>query len=81
VTARDASEQRLAEAMRARARGAGLPGSPGERRTVAAPGAAPRPAPRRLGWALLIALLAGTMLGVALALTTLLAPGMLPTLG
>lgn len=65
-------EQRLEEALRARASGAG-----GGRRpsvsypVVAAPGV-------RTGTALLLALLCGAVLGVLLALLSLLAPGVLP---
>jgi hypothetical protein len=75
VTTSDESERRVAEALRARATGAGRPGTT-------------RPATRtvpRVGMgaatALLIALLGGAVLGTALALLSLLVPGLLPPLG
>jgi hypothetical protein len=75
VTATDESERRLAEALQARATGAGGRGTT-------------RPARRIRGrsgtsaaTALLLALLAGAVLGTALALVSLLAPGVLPPLG
>jgi hypothetical protein len=75
VTATDESERRLAEALQARATGAGGRGST-------------RPAPRIPGrggtstaTALLLALLGGAVLGTVLALVSLLAPGVLPPLG
>ncbi|WP_219415168.1 hypothetical protein [Pseudonocardia nigra] len=79
MTTSDESERRVAEALQARASGAGRPG-------VARPQAPPAlPAQRESGMsarmALLIALLAGAVLGVALALLSLLAPGLLPPLG
>ena len=60
-------EQRLAEALRAQASGAGTTGRPGQ----------PQPGRRSAGVVpvLLLALLGGAVLGVALALVTLLAPG------
>jgi hypothetical protein len=74
VTATDESERRLAEALQARATEAGR--------------GATRPAPRAsvhsgtsTGTALLLALLGGAVLGTALALVSLLAPGVLPPLG
>ena len=78
VTTDDESERRLAEALRARATGAGRPN--GSR-------AVPRPA--RARWvldedtrtALLIALLGGVVLGTVLALLSLMVPGFLPALG
>jgi hypothetical protein len=75
VTATDESERRLAEALQARARGTGGRGT-------TRPG---RPVPLRSGTststALLLALLGGTALGAALALLSLLAPGVLLPLG
>jgi hypothetical protein len=75
VTATDESERRLAEALQARATGAGGRGTT-------------RPAPRTAGrsgtstaTALVLALLGGAALGTALALLSLLAPGLLPPLG
>jgi hypothetical protein len=75
VTATDESERRLAEALQARATGAGGLGPT-------------RPAPRvpgraraSTGTALLLALLGGAALGTVLALVSLLAPGVLPPLG
>jgi hypothetical protein len=73
VTATDESERRLAEALQARATGAGGRGTT-------------RPAPRIAGrsgtsTALILALLGGAALGTALALLSLLAPGLLPPLG
>jgi hypothetical protein len=77
VTATDESERRLAEALQARATGAG-------RGTTGATGP-PRRAAVRSGTstrtALLLALLGGAVLGTALALLSLLAPGVLPPLG
>jgi hypothetical protein len=72
MTASDESERRVAEALRARATGAGRPG------------AAPlrgEPAGMPARTALILALLAGVVLGVLLALLSLLAPGLLPPLG
>jgi hypothetical protein len=71
----DESEQRVAEALRARASGGGRPGVP---RPVAQPVGRGGTGTRT---ALLIALLAGAVLGTALALLSLLAPGLLPPLG
>jgi hypothetical protein len=75
VTATDESERRLAEALQARATGAGGRGST-------------RPGPRIAGrsgtstrTAMLLALLGGAGLGTILALVSLLAPGVLPPLG
>lgn len=67
----DDSERRLAEALRAQARGGGRPVSP------------PRGEPARMSvrTALMLALLGGAVLGMALALLSLLAPGLLPALG
>jgi hypothetical protein len=77
VTATDESERRLAEALQARATGAGQ-GATGST-------APPRRAAVRSGTstrtALLLALLGGAVLGTALALLSLLAPGVLPPLG
>jgi hypothetical protein len=74
VTASDESEQRLAEALRARATGAGRGAAPPARRVAARSGTSTRTA-------LLIALLGGAVLGMTLALISLLAPGVLPPLG
>ncbi len=67
----DDSERRLAEALRAQARGGGRPVTPprGERDRMS------------VRTALLLALLGGAVLGMALALLSLLAPGLLPALG
>ncbi len=67
----DDSERRLAEALRAQARGGGRPATP------------PRWQPDRMSvrTALVVALLGGAVLGMALALLSLLAPGLLPALG
>jgi hypothetical protein len=77
VTATDESERRLAEALQARATGAG--------RGTTGPTGPPRRAAVRSGTstrtALLLALLGGAVLGTALALLSLLAPGVLPPLG
>ena len=64
-------EQRLAEALRARATGAGQPSRVGHRADAA-------PAGVGLPTALVIALLAGVLLGTVLALVSLLLPGVLP---
>ncbi|MCF7552106.1 MULTISPECIES: hypothetical protein [Pseudonocardia] len=68
-------EDRVAEALRAQARvsATGLPPRPhGD----------PRAALRRqITLALAVALLAGVLLGVGIALVSLLAPGVLPTVG
>jgi hypothetical protein len=72
VTASDESERRVAEALRARATGAGRPGAAPMRRE--SEGMSARTS-------LLLALLAGAVLGMALALLSLLAPGVLPPLG
>lgn len=66
-------EQRLAEALRARATGAGAP--PAGRYVV---DDEPEQAGMRLPTALLIALLVGIALGAALAVLSLLVPGALP---
>jgi hypothetical protein len=71
VSSSDDSERRVAEALRARATGAGRVGVP--RAVRPAPVAGPD-----VRIALLIALLGGVVLGVALALLSLLAPGVLP---
>jgi hypothetical protein len=77
VTATDESERRLAEALQARVTGAGQ-GATG-------PTGPPRRAAVRSATstrtALLLALLGGAVLGTALALLSLLAPGVLPPLG
>jgi hypothetical protein len=65
-------EQRLAEALRASAAGAGRPFGGGHHVEVASPPAMPLPT------ALVIAFLAGALLGTALALISLLLPGVLP---
>lgn len=79
----DESERRLAEALRARATGAGRPGP--NRHTPPMPGlpvraAAPKAAPT-VTTILLIALLVGAVLGAGFGLLSLLAPGLLPALG
>lgn len=74
VTATDESERRLAEALRARATGAGRGGARLARRARAHPGTG-------IGAAMLLALLGGGVLGMVLALVSLLAPGVLPPLG
>jgi hypothetical protein len=74
VTTSDEPERRVAEALRAHASGAGRAG-------LARPAL---PAPRSgtgVGTALLLTLLGGAVLGVALALISLLFPGVLPPLG
>jgi hypothetical protein len=80
VSTSDESERRVAEALRARAAGAGSP--------AMASFGTPRPLPPRAPrsgtstrTALLIALLGGAVLGCALALLSLLVPGALPALG
>ncbi|MEN3267569.1 MAG: hypothetical protein V7646_4463 [Pseudonocardia sp.] len=74
VSTSDDSERRVAEALRARASGAGRAGA---RRT-----APPMPpAARGVQTALLIGLLGGIVLGIVLALLSLLTPGVLPALG
>lgn len=67
----DDSERRVAEALRARATGAGRPGPV----STSAPGG------MSVRSALLTALLAGVVLGLLLALLSLLVPGLLPPLG
>jgi hypothetical protein len=92
----DDPEQRLAEALRARAvQTGGRPVPPPAYRPA---GAAPFPAShtgsaragqglstpaplKQVGWALLIALLAGAVLGCGLGLLSVLVPGLLPPLG
>lgn len=68
-------ERRLAEALQARATGAGWSG----------PGAAPQlpaqPPALSARTSLLLALLFGAVLGTGLALVSLLAPGVLPVIG
>jgi hypothetical protein len=71
-------EQRLAEALRARATGAGrvgFGGAPPPRAAATGPGTS------GARTALLLALAAGLLVGVLLALLSLLAPGVLPPLG
>ncbi len=71
------SEQRVADALRARATGAGGRSGgirPSAERTTNMSGLSTRTA-------LLIALLGGAVLGMALALFSLLVPGLLPPLG
>jgi hypothetical protein len=80
VSTTDESERRVAEALRARAAGAGGPVMPGAAPARSLPRQAP-PAGVSARTALLIALLAGAVLGCALALLSLLAPGVLPALG
>ncbi len=75
MTATDESERRLAEALQARATGAGGRGSTRPaRRVLGRSGTG-------IGTALWLALLGGAVLGTALALLSLLAPGVLPPLG
>jgi hypothetical protein len=71
-------EHRLAEALQARATGAGQP--PPGRHVDAEPGRYVDAESAGLGvpTALLIALVAGALLGTALALVSLLIPGVLP---
>lgn len=71
VTSAD-PERRLAEALRAQA--AGAPGRPEPARRGADPRAQVR-------WALLIGLLGGAVLGTAIALLSVLVPGLLPAIG
>jgi hypothetical protein len=72
MTAAEESERRVAEALRARATGAGRPGAlPMGSESDGMSGRT----------ALLLALLVGAVLGVLLALLSLLAPGVLPPLG
>jgi hypothetical protein len=67
-------ERRLAEALRAQARGGGRPMMP--------PRGEPEPPPgMSVRTALLLALLGGAILGTVLALLSLLTPGLLPALG
>ena len=80
VSTSDESERRVAEALRARASGAGSPAMAG----FGTPRPLPRQAPQsgmRLRTALLIALLGGVVLGCVLALLSLLVPGALPAIG
>jgi hypothetical protein len=67
------AEQRLAEALRLQATGAGRPVHGGHRSEVAPP-----PSGMRLPTALAIAFLVGALLGTTLALISLLLPGVLP---
>ncbi|MCX6463608.1 MAG: hypothetical protein NTW05_08455 [Pseudonocardiales bacterium] len=67
----DDSERRLAEALRAHARGGGRPVVPPR----------PEPAGPSVRAVLLLWLLGGAVLGCGLALLTLLAPGVLPAFG
>ncbi|GEL18407.1 hypothetical protein PA7_22440 [Pseudonocardia asaccharolytica DSM 44247 = NBRC 16224] len=91
----DDPEQRLAEALRARATQAGHPAPPPPppQQVPGFRSAPPNPAPgsrrdaparslqAQAGWALLIALIAGAVFGCALGLLSVLAPGLLPPLG
>jgi len=72
---RDDPGQRLAEALRAQAAGSASRSHP-----LPVPSRASRWG-RQAGWSLLIALLVGGVLGTALALLSLLVPGLLPELG
>jgi len=86
-----AAEQRLADALRARAVTGGYPGKPTPHvpvptgreslALVAGRRAAPSRIRRQVLVALLVALLAGLVLGVGLALTSILVPGLLPAFG
>jgi hypothetical protein len=69
----DDSERRLAEALRAQARGGGRPALP--------PRADPEPGGPSVPALLALWLLIGAVLGCALALLSLLAPGALPAFG
>ncbi len=73
MTTGDESERRVAEALRARATGAGRSGPP--------PAATAEAGGTSTTSALVVALLAGAVLGMGLALLTLLVPGLLPALG
>ncbi|MHA6620518.1 hypothetical protein [Pseudonocardia sp. DLS-67] len=75
MTATDESERRLAEALQARATGAGGRGTTRPGRRV------PGRSGTSTATALMLALLGGAALGTALALLSLLAPGVLPPLG
>lgn len=75
MTATDESERRLAEALQARATGAGGRGPTRPARRVSGP------IGTSTGTALVLALLGGVALGTLLALVSLLAPGVLPPLG
>jgi hypothetical protein len=82
VSTGDEPERRLAEALRARATGAGRPGPlmplmP----SAAAAGRRPASAGPSIVTILLIALLVGAVLGSTLALISLLLPGLVPALG
>ncbi|OLT19956.1 hypothetical protein BJF78_10455 [Pseudonocardia sp. CNS-139] len=79
----DESERRVAEALRARAAGApGLANAGVLGQGTARPQRRPAPpAGTSARTALLIALLGGAVLGCALALVSLLAPGVLAALG
>ena len=69
-------EEKLAQALRAQARVSGYDSAPRP------PHGDPRAALRRqITIALVVALLAGVLLGVGIALVSLLAPGVLPTVG
>ncbi|WP_344427851.1 hypothetical protein [Pseudonocardia ailaonensis] len=70
--------QRLAEALHAQASTHSSAGVPRPR--PPAPGQDPA-LRRQIAWALAIALLAGLVLGCAIALVSLLFPGVLPTVG
>jgi hypothetical protein len=83
-----AAEQRLADALRARAVTGGpgpqswdaVTAPPGSRSTRARAGAS-FPIRRQVLVALLVALLAGLVLGVGIALMSMLVPGLLPVSG
>lgn len=79
MTDGDESDQRLSEALRARAGGAGWPVP--ARATAADVNRASPTSGVGIRTLLLIALLAGAVLGMALALVSLLVPGLLPPLG
>jgi hypothetical protein len=70
----DESERRLAEALRAQARGGGRPPAPTS-------GSSAPPADVSVRTLLLLWLLGGAVLGSALALVSLLLPGVLPAFG
>jgi hypothetical protein len=75
VTRGGEPEQRIAEALRAQASGAGrVPTGRAARRAPASPDLSERTA-------LVLVLAAGILFGIVLALLSLLAPGVLPPLG
>lgn len=75
VVAGNESERRVAEALRARSTGAGWPGPARPQALL------PHASGVGTRTALVTALLGGAVLGMALALLSLLVPGLLPPLG